>query len=205
VISPICVFGSWYTWLQTRSTRPVYVPVSLAPGEIKTDDFKTNLSGQYTLTIEAKKTMPFDTLNCLLGVSMLPEKCNRVSVLKADWTLTDRGKAIQKGRSDTDDGGSWAQDTIERELATFWLQRGHAYTIRVQSLDDGRAIAPTDPHLKIEIHPGFYEGTMFFGYFLLTWCKRVMIAGGGVLALSGVMWAWKKMSDRRTRSNVVDG
>jgi hypothetical protein len=200
----VTVFGSWYAWLQTRSTRPVYIPIALTQGEIKSGGFKINLSGQYTLAIEAKKTIPFDTLNCLLGVLPVGEqKCDRVSVVRASWTLTDSGKVIKESTSDTDDVGSWSQKTIERELGTFWLQRGRSYTIRVQSLDDGRSLATTDPHLKIEIHPDFYEGTMFTGYFLLTWCKRAMIVGCATVALSGLTWAWQKRKTGQRPSKVL--
>jgi len=206
VVAPASVFLSWYARLQTRSTRPVYLPVSLTTGEVKSSDFKTNLSGQYTLTVEAKKTIPFETLNCLLGVSTLSEpKCDHVSAVKARWMLTDSGKAIHQGTSDTDDVGTWSQDTIERELGTFWLQSGHSYTIRTQSLIDGGSLAPTDPHLKIEIHPDYYEGNAFLGYFLFRWCKWIGIVGCAILAFSGLRWAWEKRELRQGHSNVAGG
>jgi hypothetical protein len=206
VVAPASVFLCWYAWPQTRSTRPIYFPVSLTPGEVKSGDFKINLSGQYTLTVEAKKTIPFETLNCLLGVSTLSEpKCDHVSAVKARWMLTDSGKAIQQGTSDTDDVGTWSQDTIERELGTFWLQSGHSYTIRTQSLIDGGSLAPTDPHLKIEIHPDYYEGNAFLGYFLFRWCKWTGIVGCAILAFSGLRWAWEKRELRQGHSNVAGG
>lgn len=193
VATPVLAVSCWNAWLQTRSTRPLYLPVSLAPGEATTGDLKINLSGQYTLTIEAKKTIPFDSLNCLLGVSTLSEqKCDHASVVKAKWTLEERGTLVDKGVGDTDDIGSWSQDTIEREIGSFWLQRGHSYTIRIESLKDGRALAPTRPHLKVEIHPDFYEGSIFTSYYLLTWSKRVLFVGCVFLGLSVLIWAWQK-------------
>jgi hypothetical protein len=201
VVTPFCAIASWDIWLQTRSTRPVYLPVSLAEGEITDNNFRTNLSGQYELSVEAKKTIPFDTLNCLLGLDILLwEKCDHASVVKANWTLTDRGKVIQKGTSDTNADSGWREDAIDRGLGTFWLQRGHSYAIRFQSLEDGRALAPTNPHLKVEIHPSFYEGTMFRGYFLRYWCERVALVGCGILALSVLVWIWNKKKRRNLQS-----
>jgi len=206
VVAPVCVLLCWNGWVQSRSTRPLYIPISLASAEIRSGNFETNLSGQYTLTVEAKKTIPFDTLNCLLGVSTLPgRKCDRDSVVRAKWALAIRGKVIQKGTGDVDDIGSWSQDTIERELGTFWLQRGQSYTLSFQSLDDGRVLAPTDPHLKIEIEPDFYEGTMFTSYFLLIWCKRAVIVGCVVLAFSALTWAWERRKHRERQSTPNRG
>lgn len=87
VLVGVGVFASWDIWLQTRSTRPGYMPVSLAPGEVTTPQFRVNLSAQYTIEIEAKKTITFEALNCLLGMSLMPnQKCDRPSAIKADWT-----------------------------------------------------------------------------------------------------------------------
>jgi hypothetical protein len=48
-----------------------------------------------------------------------------------------------------------------RELGTFWLRRGQVYVLHTRFSTDGRALDPTDPHLKIEVQTDFYEETMF--------------------------------------------
>jgi hypothetical protein len=193
VLVGVGVFASWDIWLQTRSTRPVYMPVSLAPGEVTTPQFRVNLSAQYTVEIEAKKTITFETLNCLLGMSLMPDqKCDRPSVIKANWTLMSGGKVVQTGTSDADDGGGWAQDTIARELGTFWLRKGQVYVLRTQFSADGRALAPTDPHLKIEVQADFYEGTMFTSYFLTRGCEWVVALGLLILAVSCLERLWQR-------------
>ena len=125
VLVGVCVFASWGYWLQTRSTRPVSMRVSLAPGEVTTPQFRVNLSAQYTVEIEAKKPITFKTLNYLLGMSLKPDqKCDRPSVIQANWTLMSGDKVIQTGTRDADDRGGWANDTIARELGPFWLRKG---------------------------------------------------------------------------------
>jgi hypothetical protein len=176
--------------------------VSLAPGEVTTPEFPVNLSAQYTIEVEAKKTIPFETLNCLLGMSTMPDqKCDRPSVIKASWILTEGGKVVQTGTSGADDGGGWANDTIGRELGTFWLKRGQAYVLHVQFSVDGRALAPTDPHLKIEVHPGFYEGTMFTSYFLMRMCVWVVALDLLILAAGGLKWLWQRKKVSRLSAN----
>jgi hypothetical protein len=193
ILIGVCVFAAWDIWLQTRTTRPVYMQVSLTPGEVTTPEFRVNLRALYTVEIEAKKTLPFETLNCLLGMSTRPDqKCDRPSVIKTSWTLTSGRKVVQTGTSDADDGGGWAQDTIGRELGSFWLEKGQAYVFRVRFVADGRELAPTDPHLKIEVHPDFYEGTMFTSYFLMRMCEGVVVLGLIILAVSFLKWLWQR-------------
>jgi hypothetical protein len=193
ILIGVGVFASWDIWLQSRNTCPVYMSVSLAPGEITTPQFRVNLSAQYTVEIEAKKTIAFEKLNCLLGMSQMPDqKCDRPSVIKANWTLMSGGKVIKVGASDAEDGGGWAKDTIARELGTFWLRRGQVYILQTQFLADGQELASTDPHLKIEVQPDFYEGTMFTSFILMRGCKWVVALGLLIVAGSYVRRLWQR-------------
>jgi hypothetical protein len=84
--------------------------------------------------IEAKKAITFEKLNCLIGMSLIPDqKCDRASVIKADWTLISGGKVIQTDTSDAGNGGGWTEDIIARELSTFWLRKGKAYVLYSRS------------------------------------------------------------------------
>lgn len=194
VLTGSCVLGGWDLWLQTRTTRPVQMPVSLALGEVTSPEFRVNLPGFYTAEIEAKKTtIPFDTLNCLLGMSTVTDpKCDRPSAVKATWSLTSGAVVVQTGTSDADHGGAWAQDSIARELGTFRLKKNQAYVLHVQFLSDGQALASADPVLKIEVNSDFYEGTIFES-FLLMLCSGALI-GIGVLMLvvSGLRALWRR-------------
>lgn len=199
VVGGVSVFAGWNIWVQTRITRPVYMQVSLAPGVVTTPEFRVNLSAPYTIEVEAKKTIPFETLNCLLGMSLLPDqKCDRPSVVKASWTLTSEGRVEQTGTSDKDDGGGWAQDTIAKGLGTLWLKKGRGYVLHTRFLEDGRVLAPTDPHLKVEVVSDFYEGSTFTAYLLFRGCGVMVILGLAILAVAIVRW-WLRQRQRRTR------
>jgi hypothetical protein len=199
VLAGVCVFASWDIWLQTRNTRPVYMQVSVAPGVVTTPQFRVNLSAQYTAEIEAKNTITFETLNCLLGMALMPDqKCDRPSVIKANWTLMSGGKVVETGASDADNGGGRAKDTIARELGTIWLTKDQVYVLQAQFSADGRALAPTDPHLKIEVQSDFYEGTMFRSYFLLRGCEGMVVIGLLTLAVAIFQW-WLSRRGQRPR------
>lgn len=196
-VIPIVVFGGWDIWLQTRNCRPIYMPVQMTIGHVRTLEFTINLGGRYTIEIESKKQIPFETLNCLLGSSMPFEKCERPSVVKANWVLTHAGKAVESGTTASDDGGSWTKETVAREMGTFQGQRGRRYVLDVDFAADGSALSPTDPHLKVEVHPGFYEGAMFESYYLRAKCEEAALVGLSLLVISTARFLWQR---RRSRS-----
>ena len=65
----IALYGSWILWVVTRAERPVHMPILMTVGDVRTREFKVNLSEPYRIEIEVAKSIPFDTLNCLLGMS----------------------------------------------------------------------------------------------------------------------------------------
>ena len=85
----IGAFGTWVLWLKTRTMVPVNIPISMGVGHVRTREFELNLNAPYAIDIEVQKAIPFDTLNCLLGMAKAEsstelEKCrNLPSVLKA--------------------------------------------------------------------------------------------------------------------------
>src|SRR5258708_1640117 len=102
----IVVYGIWVLWLIIRTERPVNIPISMAIGHVRTREFKLNMNAPYTIEVEVQKSIPFETLNCLLGTSDAPissdlRDCpNRPSVVKASWILTSDGQLIAQGSSD---------------------------------------------------------------------------------------------------------
>jgi acyl-homoserine lactone acylase PvdQ len=165
------------------------MPISIAPGEITTPEFQVNLNTEYTIRIEAKKTIPFDTLNCLLGMSLeQDQKCSESSVIEAKWVLTSMGDVVGGGESGGDTGGAWANDTISRELGSFSARKGKSYIVHVRFTRDGRALAPTDPHLVIEVRSEFYEGNMVNGLILMAGCTGVSVLGLLLLLVSFLKW-----------------
>jgi hypothetical protein len=197
-ISAIClgvvVFGGYALWEQTRTTRPVYMRVSMVPGHVHTPEFSVNLRGLYTIEVEAEKRIDFDTLNCLLGMSMEASKCVKPSVIKASWVLTSKGKLVSKGESDADKGGGWANDTISREIGSFETEKGKPYVLDVTIIEDGAALAITDPHLKVEVQSDFYEGSLWIYYYLGRVCLPVVVLGLVLLCVSGL----RRLYQRRT-------
>jgi hypothetical protein len=185
-------FGGWILWLETRIDRPIYIPFSITVGHIHIPEFRINLSGLYEIRIEAKKRIPFDTLNCLLGMSTPSEKCDMPPVVRANWAVSSNGVVIAKGASDSEKGGAWANDTIERQIGSFQGEWNRRYVLDVDFTADGSTLAATDPHLVVGITSDFYEGGMWISYFLLLICSAVAIVGVILLAASAIRLMYRR-------------
>jgi hypothetical protein len=163
----ICVgiasYGGWILWLSTRANRPVIIPISMAVGHVRTQSFKVNRNAIYEVEIEVQKTIPFDSLNCLLGTAMARtsttwQECpDRPSVVKASWVLTSNGQTVARGSTDTFKSASWGNDSISRVLGQFHSQSGRPYVLDVDILADGTSLGPGNPHLKVEVSSVVYE------------------------------------------------
>jgi hypothetical protein len=199
IAAAIAAYGAWCLWFATRIERPVYMPVSLVVGHVHVPEFRINLSGSYEITVEAQKRIPFDTLNCLLGMSMAPEKCNVNPVVKASCAVTSNGVVIAEGNSDTERGGAWGNDTIEKQICSFEGKKNRRYAVDLDFTADGSALRPTDPHLVVGITSDFIEGAMWISFFLSLGCSAVATFGLVLLGISGV----RLMYRRRRKSQPI--
>jgi hypothetical protein len=184
--------GVWILWLSTRSDHPVDVPISMAVGHIRTNQFTINQNAPYTIDIEVQKTIPFDTLNCLLGTAMgrmstaLQECPDRPSVVKASWVLSSSGYVVARGSSDDYRSGAWMNGSISRELGNFDSHRGWQYVLDVDVLADGSALAPGNPRLKVEVHPVIYERNAVWSVILFFAMGLLALVGLTFLVISAI-------------------
>lgn len=181
----VAVYAACGVWSATRTYVPVNLPITMAVGHIRTPEFKVNLSATYLIEIEVQKKIPFDTLNCLLGLGMsdtssaLQECPDRPSVVKASWKLTRNGQMVASGSSDDERLGGWGNDSISRYLGYFKSQSGQGYVLDVDVLADGSVLAPGSPRLKVQVNPGVYEDAAVW--------SAILLLVFGVLALIGVI------------------
>ena len=138
-----------------------------------------------TIRIEVQKTIPFDTLNCLLGMAMprsssttLGECPDRPSVVKASSVLTSDGQIVARGSSDDDRLGAWMNDSISRQLGSFQSQRGRRYVLDVNVLADGSSLDLGKPRLTVEVVSDVYEAYSIWG--------GIMFLADGSLGFVGI-------------------
>jgi hypothetical protein len=175
----------------------------MAIGHLRTSEFKLNLNALYTILIEVQKTIPFDTLNCLLGVAMprssatvLGECPGHPSVVKATWVLTSDGLTVAQGSSDDHRWGAWMNDSIARGLGSFHSQRGRRYVLDVNVVADGSALDVGKPRLTVEVVPGIYEAYYFWSGIIFVAMAFLVLVGLTLMIVS-----WRR--NRGGRSTVA--
>src|SRR6266436_9392690 len=199
VVVGIVLYGIWVLWLVTRTERPVNIPMPMTIGHVRTREFKLNMNAPYTIEVEVQKTIPFETLNCLLGMSSPPtssdlQDCpNKPSVVRASWILTSDGQVVARGSSDGYRSGAWMNDSISRELGHFQSQRGRRYVLDVDVLADGSSLTPGNPRLKVEVHPEVHEGNAIWSAILFVATTVLIFVGSILLIISFI-------KNRRRRS-----
>jgi hypothetical protein len=185
IATAVIGIGVWSAMLKTAINKPIDVPLTVLKGSVRTPAFKVNRNRLYTIEVVAKKkTIPFGTLNCLLGMPLPAASCDKPSVIEASWSLSSNGKLIVKGKSDGDPGGAWTQDDIARELGRFQSESGRTYDLSVDFITDASVLASAEPHLKVEISTDYYEGDMFISFFLWIACVALIFSGLSLLIAS---------------------
>ena len=198
----VLVFGAWGIWFFIIVAYPVSMPVSLAVGEVRTPEFRAYVNESYSINIVAKKRLPLQVLDCMLGIStgpLDPYNCGKGAepLLQAKWTLWSEGKIVAQGSSDDHKGwGGWGNKTVERNLGIFKTKSGRKYVLQMDFTKDGTPLAITDPRLVIEVshvYPTEEENTE------ITICSTLFVLmeviGFGFLFTSAVR-CWRNRSKR---------
>ena len=185
IIAGLVLFVGRVAWFRTRTCVPVRMPISLSVGHIRTSEFKLNLRKLYLIEIEVQKRLPFDTLDCILGIGdAISGKCDNIpSVVNASWSLSTAGVTIGSGSSTEGRGGAWTDNTAARLLGSFIAEPGRLYTLEVDVLANGSFLNQTNPQLKVEVDPRYYEESAL-------WDIPVFLASA-VLVVVGVRILWK--------------
>jgi hypothetical protein len=173
-------------WRTTHKTVPVSKPVSLTVGHLR-QPFTVNLTGSYTIRIEADRKLSHETLQCLLGIhDSVPEgQCKNIRpALNISWALLEDGQIIKTGSSATTVGGAYGNDTVANQLAWFDGIRGHHYVLDMDVLEDGAALSVANPKLRIGVDESVYEGFIFIELLVFVWAIVGCIVGGAMLMRS---------------------
>ena len=179
-----------YFWYSSRTWTPVDMPISLSPCEIQTPEFSTNMNAFYRLDIAARtnKGIPSDTLDCLLGGALDPKSCAQHFVIRADWILMSDGKTVAKGSSYDEYccGNSYSNGVAARVIGSFHLEKRRRYSLGVQILEDGSALAAAEPHLMLEESGDVAETGSWVEWLLLLPCGTLIIFGLILIVLVSV-------------------
>lgn len=188
IATGVIVFGLWILWAGILVVQPVSMPISLAVGEVRTPEFKVYVNKYYIISIEAKKRLPFDVLNCMMGISLNPNNCGKEPILQAKWTLWSDSQIVGQGSSDEHRGGGWENDTVQCIIGNFNGRLGDRYVLVVDFTKDGSPLAVTDPRLKVHLADAYYgmTGTIYVSSLFV-----LIETIGIVLLISSAVRCWR--------------
>ena len=152
VVLGIAIFAVWNWWSKTRNFVPVDLPISFNTGQPVTAEFKLNFDGLYLVEIEAAKTVPLDTLHCLMGVEADAAKCKDTPpAIGALWTLSSNGQVVRRGSSLELHSAPVQSDGVARVIGEFQGKTEQGYELQVTFTADGARLAEAHPRLKVGV------------------------------------------------------
>jgi biopolymer transport protein ExbD len=165
----IALFPAYEHWVATRTWVAVDMPISLAPGRVRTGNFHVNVSAVYSVYIDLNGyDHPGDP------------SCQEYEVLQAHWRLSRNGRVVSTWEDYW--GGYYRTGT---ELGEFDSSSG-AYDLEVEILPGATCLQKFQPRLVIRADAEDYvRGGSIYAMALLASCGLIG-AGLGFLAVTFV-------------------
>lgn len=144
------IYGGWEWWMATRTWVPLYMPVSLAQGHIRSPEFKINLDAGFWIFVEVETKVDDEGVSCLTGYTSDYCRKNGVRELHASWTLSDRGRVVARGSTDNDQGSLGGMLSKGRGIGHFSVPAGNHFVLDVEFPEDNSHFNGGHPRLAIE-------------------------------------------------------
>jgi hypothetical protein len=181
--------GNW-AWYRTRTWSVVDKPLELKAGSVTSQEFTVNVKENFIIQLEVDRGIPSNIAFNVLGTGEIGSD-NRTEPhgFKMRWAVMKGGKLIKEGFSDGNGEGYWSS-RIGRVLGFFPAEKGEKYRINLDVLEDGSALDPYHPTLKVQVDLFTLDGyAMGEGFSELA---GMIVAGIGALLLIPVLpiWGW---------------
>jgi biopolymer transport protein ExbD len=149
ILIAAAIYGGWEWWMATRTWVPLVMPVSLAQGHIRSSEFKINLDAGFWIFVEVETQVDDEGVSCLTGYTSDYCRKNGVRELRASWTLSDRGRVVARGSTDSDQGSRGGMLSKARGLGNFSVPAGDHFVLDVDFPDDNSHFSGGHPRLMI--------------------------------------------------------
>jgi biopolymer transport protein ExbD len=149
ILAGIGLFGGWRWWMVTRTWVPLDVPVSLAKGHFRSPEFTINLDGGFWIWVEVETAVDDAGVSCVMGYSSDYCEKNNIHQLQASWTLSDSGKVVAHGPTDSYPAVRGGIETKARGQGSFEAPGGGHYVLDVDIPEDYNRFDAGHPRLAI--------------------------------------------------------
>jgi hypothetical protein len=152
------------------------------------------MGGYYRISVRTDKTIPFQILDCMLGLASGPNKdldCKSTpQVIDLNWRLTRTkdGSVVEQGKYGDSLGGGYSDTNIDAQFAQVRVPRG-AYDLEIVPTRDGDALQLAHPRAHFEIDNDYYVGSIILH--LLSVIFGVVLIVIGCLIMAVYEWRSK--------------
>jgi biopolymer transport protein ExbD len=196
------IYGGWEWWMATRTWVPLVMPVSLARGHIRSPEFKINLDAGFWIFVEVETKVDDEGVSCLTGYTSDYCLKNGVRELRASWTLSDRGRVVARGSTESYQGSRGGMLTKARDLGNFSVPAGDHFVLDVELPEDNSHFNGGHPRLTIaqSYYWSFEEERVLFLLF-----ATLVGAIGAALLVSGIVESRNRKRAEQTVSLTSPG
>lgn len=157
----IVIFPAYKLWTDTRTWVALDMPVSLAPGHIKANDFYINVNATYSITFTLTEYE-----------SPQNPACNTFDTLRTRWWLTRDAKVVATWQDYWGDywNASKGFPAPGNNLGYFDSTKGR-YDLDVEVASDASCLQEFHPRLTVWTYNGDYvrNGSIYDAVILLSW------------------------------------
>lgn len=182
MLAGACICGGWSAWMATRTWVPLDMPLSLGRGHVRSPEFKINVDAGFWVYIEVGTKPDPDGVACLVGYASDYCRKNNVRELRASWTLSDSGRVVARGSTDTYTGVRGGMLSKARGLGEFVVPKGDHYVLDVDLRDDNGVFNAGHPSLIAENYYWGYEEQRAPIFFFATFLAAI----GAALLVSAI-------------------
>ena len=202
ILAGIGLFGGWRWWMVTRTWVPLDVPVSLAKGHFRSPEFTVNLDGGLWIWVEVETAVDDAGVSCLMGYSSDYCEKNNIHQLQTSWTLSDSGKVVAHGPTDSYPAVRGGIETKARGQGSFEAPAGRHYVLDVDIPEDYSRFDPGHPRLAIISRDYWrFENEQSWVFLLST-----LLGVTGIAMVFYTVAAWfRKKNDYQSTSLTVPG
>jgi biopolymer transport protein ExbD len=192
ILIGIALLVGFDRWIETRNWVALDMPISMAPGHIRSPEFEIDLEGEYWIYVDVERQFKPDVIDCLLGVNY--GGCeNQSSIVRTSWRVTNAGKEIARDHNPVV-ARAGPYDRVGRTIGSFAADRSKHYVLDLDILADASELNGGHPRLKVEELGGAYQRYMALGENLIS-VVLLLVAAGAVLVIVALV-GWARERDR---------
>ena len=133
VVAGLLLWSCMWRWVSRKQGiwQPLTTPISLGLAQIRSPEFTINATTAYRLLIEMNRSIPFQRMECLLGLEVWESTTTCRDIAEIDdisWIVWSEGHIVAKGSSRDERGGTYS-DTISKILGSFEAEKGKRYRV----------------------------------------------------------------------------